>query len=300
MLDRLVIHGFGCVKHTELRLTPLHALVGPNDSGKSTILRAVQALLAPVDPLPEGSEIRAELGSTRVYRTGAPPVDGFALDAVGDDAPPVLFLRLDPDRMRQPSPLLPGLAAIGSRGDRLAGVYDAILNQHREAYDEIERRTRELFPMVRRLGLAVVGSAKELFVELHDRTRVTAGQFSEGLLYWLAFATLEHTLRGAVVLLEEPENGLHPARIAEVVRVLRKVSDHSQILLSTHSPLVLNELHPDEVSVVTRTAGEGTRVRRFSEIPNVDRMLGTFSLGELWLAYANGVDEAALFDPSAA
>ena len=41
-IDRIHIKGFGCVQDVELELGPLQAFIGPNDSGKSTILRAVE------------------------------------------------------------------------------------------------------------------------------------------------------------------------------------------------------------------------------------------------------------------
>jgi predicted ATPase len=48
---------------------------------------------------------------------------------------------------------------------------------------------------------------------------------SEGLLYYLAFAILAELQRPAVYLVEEPENGLHPSRIADIVRMLRAVAE---------------------------------------------------------------------------
>ena len=120
---------------------------------------------------------------------------------------------------------------------------------------------------------------------------------SEGLLYWLAFAALPYVSPVKLILVEEPENGLHPARIAAVMQVLRQLSESgTQVVLATHSPLVVNELKPEEVSVVTRTPEAGTKVRRVSDIPDLDKLQSVFSLGELWLSYANGIDERGLFE----
>lgn len=43
-IDRIRIRGFGCIEDVEIELGPLQAFIGPNDSGKSTILRWVLAL----------------------------------------------------------------------------------------------------------------------------------------------------------------------------------------------------------------------------------------------------------------
>jgi predicted ATPase len=120
---------------------------------------------------------------------------------------------------------------------------------------------------------------------------------SEGLLYYLAFAALRHLDPVSLLLVEEPENGLHPARIAQVVGVLRAISESgTQVIMATHSPLVVNELRPDEVSIVTRTAERGTQVKRIKDTPDFEERSKIYALGELWIAYANGEDEAPLLE----
>jgi predicted ATPase len=103
----------------------------------------------------------------------------------------------------------------------------------------------------------------------------------------------------ALILIDEPENGLHPARIAEVMNVLREVSKSRQVLLATHSPLVVNELAPDEVSIVKRTAAEGTTTTVIKDTPNFADRAKVYALGELWVSYANGTDEAPLLQGGA-
>jgi predicted ATPase len=303
MITRLHVTGFRCVKDASLALTPLHALVGPNDSGKSTLLRAVFDAVTPWAPPGVRFAVEGILGAEDSYRVETGGVrrmaDGGWVDPawVQKNHPRPHFLRLDPDQMRLPSSLVEGTTVrIDERGERLAGIYDWLLNQERETFFAIEEETRRLFPLVKRLGLKVVGNSKVLEVQLHDGTRVPAEHLSEGLLYWLAYASLPATSGKSLLLVEEPENGLHPTRIAEVVGVLRRVAESgTQVVLATHSPLVLNELRPEEVSVVTRSPEAGTQVRRFLDVPGLDRLLQAFSLGELWLAYADGRDEAALF-----
>src|SRR5258708_8232083 len=41
-IQRLEIENYGCIRKASVTLTPLHALIGPNDSGKSTVLRALR------------------------------------------------------------------------------------------------------------------------------------------------------------------------------------------------------------------------------------------------------------------
>jgi predicted ATPase len=117
---------------------------------------------------------------------------------------------------------------------------------------------------------------------------------SEGLLYWLAFAVLPYVDPTAILLIEEPENGLHPSRIAEVMKVLRAISSRMQVILATHSPLVINELQPDEVTILTRDPKTGTRATRLDRTTHFQQRQQVYALGELWLSFADGDSETAL------
>jgi len=44
MLREFQVRSYGCLQDVRLMLTPLHALIGPNDSGKSTMLGAIRAV----------------------------------------------------------------------------------------------------------------------------------------------------------------------------------------------------------------------------------------------------------------
>ena len=77
--------------------------------------------------------------------------------------------------------------------------------------------------------------------------------------------------------------------------MLRSVAESgTQVVMATHSPLVVNELRPDEVTVVTRTAEHGTLVTPLEDTPHFAERSRVYELGELWLRYANGRDEAPL------
>jgi ABC-type uncharacterized transport system ATPase subunit len=356
-LQRIEITNYACLRDVKLDLTPLHALIGPNDSGKSTILRAVRTLtdvlwLATgsagagtnleghgMDPnsnprlVGQFGALKITLAATPESRfffraqdgmlettnaLGSPSFAGFLGRDTSDIrrsiaadpelearvTKPAALLRLDPDALRQPSGLIPEnesvslheLRSEGMRGARLPGVYDAILMNRDDAFTRIVQQVRTLFPTVRNVRLRTVSrSEKCLEVELTDGTRVPAAQMSEGLLYFLAYAALPYVAPASILLVEEPENGLHPSRIRDVMTILKEIARTTQVLIATHSPLVVNELAADQVTVVTRDAERGTQVRRLSEAHDFEVRSKVYLPGELWLNYANGVDEADLF-----
>jgi predicted ATPase len=160
----------------------------------------------------------------------------------------------------------------------------------------LESKLIDLFPSVKGFRLFTTNNQmRAVGVRLKDGTEVAPDQMSEGMLYFLAFAVLPYLSPVSAILIEEPENGLHPARIAEVMRVLRKISETTQVVLATHNPLVINEMKPEEVTIVTRTEELGTVFTPFIETPHFASRSSAFALGELWLNYSNGIDEAPLF-----
>lgn len=354
--------GFGCLKHVEANLTPFHAFVGPNDSGKSTLLNAAKSLVAFVGGhnkddanfpqlfAPEKNmHLRMTMADT-VSQVAFPDYvvtrdKGFTAQLVLDSRSlanvpaklrkgglmllnesvledsireqkvlpedvnlrrewsrkPTRSIQWDASALREPSGLLTTGSVsnfIDSRGKGLPGVYDVVLNKADNSFKDVVDRVINRFPSVRSVRMKNLDeSRKEIIVELKTGEVVPARHMSEGFLYYLAFLAIQHLDPPSVLLIEEPENGLHPGRIADVVGVLREISKTTQVLIATHSPLVINEMQPEEVSVVTRDPEEGTKVTLMSETPNFEERSKIYALGELWLSYCDDKDEGPLLDP---
>jgi predicted ATP-binding protein involved in virulence len=69
-----------------------------------------------------------------------------------------------------------------------------------------------------------------------------------------------------ILLLEEPELGLHPHQLADLMNFLKEQAKHKQIIISTHSPIVFDSVNPYELDRVhiTELTPEGTRLRRLT------------------------------------
>ena len=100
----------------------------------------------------------------------------------------------------------------------------------------------------------------------------------------IALATLLQQpveLRPSVILLDEPELGLHPYAIQILASLIRgAASEGTQIIASTQSPLVLDQFEPEDVLVADRV-NEGTEFKRLSSTELGD-WLDDYSLGQLW------------------
>lgn len=108
-----------------------------------------------------------------------------------------------------------------------------------------------------------------------------ASALSDGTLRFICLATLllQPSLPSAV-LIDEPELGLHPAAITLLAELLRSTSKRSQVIVSTQSVTLVNQLTPDEV-VVVEHKDETSSFQRLAEDQLKD-WIGDYGLGELW------------------
>ena len=108
-----------------------------------------------------------------------------------------------------------------------------------------------------------------------------ASALSDGTLRFICLATLllQPSLPSAV-LIDEPELGLHPAAITLLAELLRSTSKRSQVIVSTQSVTLVNQLAPEEV-VVVEHKDETSSFQRLAEDQLKD-WIGDYGLGELW------------------
>jgi predicted ATPase len=109
---------------------------------------------------------------------------------------------------------------------------------------------------------------------------------SDGTLRLLAL-TLPAYLQdfSGIYLIEEPENGIHPSAVETLFQSLSSVYD-AQVLLATHSPVILNMVEPDQVLCFAKTKKGATDIVLGSNHPNLIHWRRETSLGVL---FASGV-----------
>ena len=107
--------------------------------------------------------------------------------------------------------------------------------------------------------------------------------FSDGTLRFIALATLmlqPEELRPSVILLDEPELGLHPYAITLLASLVKLASEKSQVILATQSPVLLNHFQPEDVLVADRFRGQSKFTRLDAE--SLKAWLDDYNLGQLW------------------
>ncbi len=111
--------------------------------------------------------------------------------------------------------------------------------------------------------------------------RVPSWLVSDGTLRLAALALLAHLedLRGVYVI-EEPEVGMHPRAVATSYESLRSIAS-AQLLLTSHSPLVLDSARPEELLCFAKDADGATDIVVGSEHPKLQEWKQDVNLGAL-------------------
>ncbi len=110
-----------------------------------------------------------------------------------------------------------------------------------------------------------------------------ASSFSDGTLRFIALATLllqPEPLRPSVIIIDEPELGLHPYAITLFASLVKQVSITTQVILATQSPNLLDHFQPEDVIVADRVDGQTQFSRLDAE--SLEVWLEEYSLGQLW------------------
>jgi len=288
MLTRAEIKGFKCLRDVSVDLRPFNVLIGPNDSGKSSFLQALRepsrlaveqrwsaSMVGSIHLRTRDGDLNVLIDDQRGIEAALNygnlalvPASRRREDArifLGVSAP----LALDPREISSPSPRGSGALdrLIASRGRGTAAPLARVALGDRARYEAIQQGMRAVTGgRVREVLVGEdTGDGYPLSFRLHDGTVIPAQESSQGLLIYLAVLALIHRDDDpSVLLIEEPENGLHPLRLFEVVGLLRTLTERGvQIFLTTHSPDLLNACAPEEVLVFRRPEPDsGTEIHR--------------------------------------
>lgn len=184
------------------------------------------------------------------------------------------LLQLEPWALRRPDRFMEP-PRLGSDGSHLPATLYRLARQdgpeHEAArYAQVGNRLSQLNEDVRRVRIDRDDKRELLTLEVEDRsgTYHSARALSDGTLRFLALTVIEEDTKfGGVLCLEEPENGIHPARIRAMLRLLQDIATNPrwpigqdnplrQVIINTHSPSVV-KLVPEECLIIAERFRSG-------------------------------------------
>ena len=113
----------------------------------------------------------------------------------------------------------------------------------------------------------------------------SVNQISDGTLRFIALTTLllqPAKSMPSLIVIDEPELGLHPAAISILAGMIKKASETSQVVLATQSPELLDQFSADKVVVVERDEARRTSVFRKLSCKELKEWEAEYTTSELW------------------
>lgn len=306
MLTQVRIGGFRLLRWVEVETKPLTVLVGPNNSGKSSFLQAIHKTarnsfgkddrrrantpisLSFLAGLLTNPKSRWDVTCAEGTRTGSgnPEVPEILAQSVLIELP-----RTGAVMTGEAVPDSQGAPTLGGDGGQLAGLLDHLQRCDRPRFDRMVQAARKLVRGLSDLTLvALTSSTRSLRLTIEGGFTLDAESASSGvrtLLYFLGLAY--HPRPPRLILVEEPECGLHPKMLGDVVSLFRSLTRGefgavpAQIILTTHSPYLLDhvKLGQDQV-LVCRRGSDGEGLIEAADPERLKSFLDEFMLGEVW------------------
>jgi len=180
-------------------------------------------------------------------------------------------------------------------GSNLANVVQYLNEQHPERLREIFEQLRRRVPRIDRVIPEAMADGR-LLLQIKDapfEQPILARFASDGTLKMLAYLVVLHDPEPPQFIgVEEPENFLHPRLLPDLAEECRAATEHSQLLVTTHSPFFLNGMRAEEVRVLYRDRRGYTQAARASDIRGIRQFMDSgASLGHLWLEGRFGVGD---------
>jgi len=171
----------------------------------------------------------------------------------------------------------------GRYGEELVACLFYLRETDRTRFEIIEDTLAVAFPSFERLDFPPVaaGTLAMTWKEKNFSKPLYMNQLSEGILRFLWLITLLHSPDlSAVTLIDEPEVSLHPQLLSILTDVMSEASEHTQLIVATHSERLIRFLEPEQVLVVDQE--EGLAQVMWADTLDLEAWLSEYALDELW------------------
>lgn len=173
--------------------------------------------------------------------------------------------------------------------DQLSETFEnlgLVLNRLRGDYKikiKILENLQQLYQGIEDYDVLIQGGTVQVFFH-ENRFQIPATRLSDGTLRYLCLlAILCNPEPPPVVCIEEPELGLHPDILPSLARLLKDAASRTQLFVTTHSDILVDELSDDPESVIVCEKIEGKTTMKRLQSKDLEKWLEKYRLGQLWM-----------------
>jgi predicted ATPase len=166
-------------------------------------------------------------------------------------------IRFNDHLLRRPA-LIEDASTFRDDGGNLASVLHWLQNEHPTAFNEIQLHIRGVIPAFRSLSVRPSGAGRITLMWDEEGlvSPLSAADLSDGSLRLLLWLTLCLTpIPPPLVCIDEPEVGMHPRTLPLIAALLKKLSERTQVLVTTHSSYLLAQFDVATIGVLHKRNG---------------------------------------------
>ncbi|MCX6052238.1 MAG: AAA family ATPase [Campylobacterales bacterium] len=139
-----------------------------------------------------------------------------------------------------------------------------------------------LYPRFEDYGVSIEGGTVQIFFT-ESNYHIPATRLSDGTLRYLSLLAIMYSpSKPSLLCIEEPELGLHPDILPTIAEILKEVSEETQIIVTTHSDVIIDALSNTPEDVIVCDNEDGHTVMKRLKKDDLKDWLEQYSLGELW------------------
>jgi predicted ATPase len=184
---------------------------------------------------------------------------------------------------------------LSKSGENLPNVIQYLKERYPDRLEKIFKILQKRIPRLERVDAEPMPDGR-LLLQIKDapfEKPVLSKFASDGTMKMLAYLTVLHDPEPPRFIgIEEPENFLHPRLLPELAEECRTAAEKSQLLITSHSPFLLNAMKAEEVRVLYRDQAGFTKAVTASLIKGIPELLQEgAALGQLWMEGHFGIGD---------
>ncbi|MEW5937966.1 MAG: AAA family ATPase, partial [Candidatus Thermoplasmatota archaeon] len=195
------------------------------------------------------------------------------------------FYNILPSKMRATQPT-GKILRVKENGENVSSVLHTLYVEHPAHFREIEEDLKLAVDELKNLNVSLTeqGAIYGAIEEEGLTKKIPIWSMSDGTLHILTYLSiLDSPSPPPLICFEEPENYIHPHSLELLVHFMKKASERTQILVTTHSPYLLDFIDVGDIVVVEKHEGK-TQIKYARDEKGVRKALEGIALGEMWFS----------------
>lgn len=156
---------------------------------------------------------------------------------------------------------------LSAYGENLPALVDWLQRRHPKIWKDVEGAMRDIVPGLEEVQIDYLHTKTlGIFIKEEGFSRPwTVEDTSDGTIQSLAVLTALSDPRSSTLIVEEPENSIHPWITKLLVKRMREISGSRTVIVTTHSPVVIDLARPSEIWIAYKSNGQ-TELKRLTDL----------------------------------